>query len=101
MPLPRQPPVSSDEWERMRDDEGRISVDKEQQLRARIFAGVSSTMCVCMNTIDTHSKTSVEKEVLWHASKKSFMYLAIFLIVVNKHVLFCPVLSLCCLNVQF
>ena len=38
--LPRQPPVTADEWERLRDDAGRISSDKEKLLKARVFAGV-------------------------------------------------------------
>ena len=39
---PRQPPVTSDEWERLRDDLGRLTPDKEQFFRARVFAGVMS-----------------------------------------------------------
>lgn len=38
--MPRQPPVTADEWERLRDDEGRISSEKEQLVKARVFAGV-------------------------------------------------------------
>ena len=37
----RQPEVTSDEWERLRDDWGRITPKMEQQFRARVFAGVS------------------------------------------------------------
>ena len=39
--LPRVPPLDREEWESYRQIDGRITVEKEKQFRARVFAGVS------------------------------------------------------------
>lgn len=38
---PRLPPVAVEEWERLRDDWGRISKENELKFKARVFYGVS------------------------------------------------------------
>ena len=39
--LPRLPPVTLEEWERFRDDWGRINTESELKFKARVFYGVS------------------------------------------------------------
>ena len=47
--LPRLPPVAVEEWERFRDDWGRITTDSELKFKARVFYGVNiitNILCV-------------------------------------------------------
>ena len=37
---PRLPPVTVEEWERLRDDWGRITEENELRFKARVFYGV-------------------------------------------------------------
>ena len=39
--VPRLPPIEREEWESYRQIDGRITMEKEVEFRARVFAGVS------------------------------------------------------------
>ena len=39
--VPRQSPLTAEEWESLRGADGRISAVNERHFRARVFAGVS------------------------------------------------------------
>ena len=44
--LPRLPPVTVEEWERFRDDWGRITTDSELKFKARVFYGVKKSFII-------------------------------------------------------
>ena len=46
--LPRLPPVTVEEWERFRDDWGRITTDSELKFRARVFYGVMNSFIIIL-----------------------------------------------------
>jgi hypothetical protein len=46
--LPRLPPVTVEEWERFRDDWGRIDTDSELKFKARVFYGVKNIVTIVL-----------------------------------------------------